>query len=397
MHRSIQSLYKMAQAPHRTIVGLMSGTSLDGLDIAVCKLSGYGMQTQLNLLEHTTYAYSKEVKQAIKTVFAQSNIVLQDLCLLNAQLGSLFAAYTLDALQNWNIPVSTIDVIASHGQTIYHAPKRLHGFYDKPNSTLQIADADHIAQATGIITISDFRQKHIAAGGEGAPLVTYGDAVLFTHPSKNRVLLNMGGIANFTWLPASHPEAILSTDTGPANTLIDAFVQHYYQIPFDENGTIAFSGSVIPALLEGLLQHPFLQQPFPKTTGPEMFSKQWVQQVLEQTNNIHQAPKHIIRTLVAFSAITIANALEHVAKQNQYELFVSGGGWFNPCLMLELGMLLPHVTIAGSNVLGMPPSAKEAVLFALLANETIGGSTLHLGNPLHLIPATTLGKISFPM
>src|SRR3569833_1207243 len=198
----------------------MSGTSLDGLDIALCRLTGSGLQTRFSLLNFTTIPYEEAFKKEVQQVFAKKEASLEKVCLLNAYIGTFHADLILKALSDWKIKPDEVDFIASHGQTIYHAPKRLHQQKEWPNATLQIGDGDHIAIKTGILTISDFRQKHIAAGGEGARLALYGDVLLGSKPGENRLLLNIGGIANLTWLPGDgNYDNVLCTDIGPGNTL----------------------------------------------------------------------------------------------------------------------------------------------------------------------------------
>ncbi|MFN8805761.1 MAG: anhydro-N-acetylmuramic acid kinase, partial [Bacteroidota bacterium] len=219
MNRQIQSLYQIAQKPQRLIIGLMSGTSLDGLDIALCRFRGMGLETQIELLEFETVAYENAFKEEIKTIFSKDTVSLEKVCLLNPWVGLVHAQMILDCLKKWNRVPSEIDLIASHGQTIYHAPKSLHQKEKFGNATLQIGDGDHIAHATGVITLSDFRQKHIAAGGEGAPLASYGDFLIFSKRGENRIMLNIGGIANFTYLPGTlNADEVFSTDVGPGNT-----------------------------------------------------------------------------------------------------------------------------------------------------------------------------------
>ena len=227
MNSNIESLYKIAQKPTRTIIGLMSGTSLDGLDVALCEISCSGEETEVKLIQFDTVDYSEDIKSEIRSVFAKQTIDFQKLVLLNEWIGSLHADMILECLNRWDIFPEKVDLIASHGQTVFHAPKILHQQEKFPNATLQIGDGDHIAVKTGIITLSDFRQKHVAAGGEGAPLAVYGDYFLFSKKEENRIMLNMGGISNFTYLPASNnPEEVFVTDTGTGNTLIDAFIRN---------------------------------------------------------------------------------------------------------------------------------------------------------------------------
>ena len=175
MNKNIQQLYRIANKAERLIIGLMSGTSLDGLDIALCRFKGSGTATQIEILFFESVPYDADFKKEIKSVFSKKNVDLEKVCLLNAWIAEKHAAMINDCLQRWNIKNEDVDLIASHGQTIYHAPKILHGIEKFPNATLQIGDGDHLAVKTGIITVSDFRQKHVAAGGEGAPLAVYGD------------------------------------------------------------------------------------------------------------------------------------------------------------------------------------------------------------------------------
>jgi anhydro-N-acetylmuramic acid kinase len=219
MNKNILHLFKIAQKDNRLIIGLMSGTSLDGLDIALCNLTGGGLQTEMKLIQFETMPYDEDFKQEIKTIFSKKNVELQKLTLLNAWVGLQHGKMVNNFLQKWNIKIEDVDIIASHGQTVYHAPKTLHGLSKFGNATLQIGDGDHIAVTTGIITISDFRQKNIAVGAEGAPLAVYGDFILFSKAGEDRILLNIGGIANFTFLPGDkNPSNILCTDVGPGNT-----------------------------------------------------------------------------------------------------------------------------------------------------------------------------------
>src|SRR5215204_4406542 len=203
MNHNLSRLLSIAQKEQRYIIGLMSGTSLDGLDIALCSISGYGLHTKLQLTQFATVPYPPDVKEKIKKVFAKEKVDFGYLVLLNGWIGKLHGRWIKECLHNWKLDPKDVDVIASHGQTVFHYPQIFHGINGFEDATLQIGDGDHIAVETGIVTISDFRQKHIAAGGEGAPLALYGDYCLVSKNGEDRVLLNMGGIANFTFLPGS--------------------------------------------------------------------------------------------------------------------------------------------------------------------------------------------------
>jgi anhydro-N-acetylmuramic acid kinase len=216
MNRNIEHLYQIANKAERTIIGLMSGTSFDGLDIALCRFNGSGLQTNIRVTNFTTKDYQHDFKEKLKAVFAKKNADLEQITLLNELIGTYYGELIIDALKEWGINIEEIDLIASHGQTIFHAPKHQHKIPGYPNGTLQIGDGDHLAVKIGIITLSDFRQKHIAAGGEGAPLAVYGDYLLFASETEHRVMLNIGGIANFTFLPKGYSTGFFSSDVGRA-------------------------------------------------------------------------------------------------------------------------------------------------------------------------------------
>jgi anhydro-N-acetylmuramic acid kinase len=400
MNKNLESLYRAALKPSRRIIGLMSGTSLDGLDVALCEVSGAGEDTRVVVVHFETVSYSDDIKNEIRRVFAKQTIDFQHLTLLNAWLGSLQADMILDCLNRWGVAADSIDAIASHGQTVMHAPNSLHGLAKFSNATLQIGDGCHIAVRTGITTISDFRQKHVAAGGEGAPLAVYGDYFLFGKQGESRILLNMGGIANFTYLPASmNAEDVFVTDTGPGNTLLDAITREFFpQLAYDKDAALALAGQVNLPLLAALKAHPFFKLPFPKTTGPELFSRAYIFAAQRQTDTLQIAAEDLLATLTQFSAETIAEAILAALKSTKYALadftiYLSGGGMHNPLLVATLKKLLP-CQFSTTNAIGISGDAKEAVLFAVLANETIAGGASDFG-ARRGIPSVTMGKISF--
>ena len=370
MNPNIEKLYKIAQKQSKKIIGLMSGTSLDGLDVALCHISDSGKETSVNLLNFKTISYTEEIKTEIREVFAKKEINFQHLALLNECLGDLHAKMILECLQSWKIDTSEIDLIASHGQTVMHAPKILHGIEKFPNATLQIADGDHIAVKTGIITVSDFRQKHLAAGGEGAPLAVYGDYFLFSQKDKNRIMLNIGGIANFTYLPATmNPEEVFVTDTGPGNTLIDAFTRLYFpEKNYDKDAAIAQKGKVNQHLLQELKTNDFFQKKFPKTTGPELFNINYVKNAQKNSKTENITVNDLLATLTRFSAETITEGIRQIDLPFEVEktVFISGGGVHNPLLVSWLKELLPNYPFFTTDTLGISGDAKEAILFAVL-------------------------------
>jgi len=396
MSRSaIAKLAAISNKSNRRIIGLMSGTSLDGLDIACCDITGSGTASQVKLRNFTTIPYPDAVKAGIRKAFAQRHGDIQRLCLLNSWLANVHARYVLDALQTWGLTPGEIHLLASHGQTIFHAPRSLHQIEYAPNATLQIADGDHLAVATGIITLSDFRQKHIAAGGEGAPLALYGDYLLFSKANEPRLMLNMGGIANFTFLPGTNnPHDVYVTDTGPGNTLIDAAARHYFQKEYDKDAEFAKQGAVSEPLLKALKADDFFRAPFPKTTGPELFHLEYVERAQEASDTTTLSPVDLMATLTRFSAETITDAIRSVWPNPNGKIYMSGGGAHNPLLTGWIQQGLNSVTLHHTEELGIPGDAKEAVLFAILANETLAGEPVDFGRSG--MPAVTMGKISFP-
>lgn len=390
----MQKLVTVAQKPVKLGIGLMSGTSLDGLDIALCQFTGTGLRTQFKLLNYSTIPYNDHFKDEVRSIFSKRSVDLEKVCLLNDYIGTFHGELILKALADWKVNPADVDFIASHGQTIYHAPKSLHKQPGYPNATLQIGDGDHVAVKTGILTISDFRQKHIAAGGEGAPLALYGDVLLGSKPGENRLLLNIGGIANLTYLPADDDlNKVLCTDIGPGNTLIDAACKKYFNKPFDEDAAIALAGSINQPLLDALLTHPFFTVPAPKTTGPELFNLAYMEQAQKASNTTNIPSENLVKTLTALSAQAIANFIKANFLVDNLCLFASGGGVSNPLLMELIKQELPKAAIANTDALGIDPDAKEAILFALLGNEALAGEPIAIGNS----PSVLMGKFSFPV
>lgn len=398
MNKQVESLFQIAQKPERLIIGLMSGTSLDGLDVALCSFRGNGLDTQIELLEFQTVPYDASFKEEIKSVFSKDMVSLEKVCLLNAWVALEYARLILGCLKRWKCSSNEIDLIASHGQTIYHAPKSLHQKEKFGNATLQIGDGDHLAHATGIITLSDFRQKHIAGGGEGAPLASYGDFLIFSKKGENRIMLNIGGIANFTYLPGTvNADEVFSTDVGPGNTLMDAYMQKHFSKYFDENAEVASQGKINDALLKALKNHPFFHQAFPKTTGPELFNLNYLSQAQQQSQTESISHEDAMATLNRFSADMIVVALRECLKdRTDFKIYSSGGGMHNPLLMQHLKSQLSHQEFLITADLGIHPDAKEAVLFATLANECICGGQVNYGSGRNGIPSVSMGKISLP-
>ncbi len=387
----VSKLYSISKKKDKLIIGLMSGTSLDGLDIALCRVSGTGQGTKISVEQFQTFVYPQSLVEKIRQV-SKHTIYLPSLCSLNRELALIYAREINSCLEEWKVAHQQIDLIASHGQTIFHLPRPDDN--EKVPSTLQIADADEIAQATGIITVSDFRMKHIAAGGEGAPLAGYGDYLLFSDREIDVVMLNIGGIANFTLLPRNENENILCSDAGPGNVLIDAWMRKQYSTSFDEGGKIAAGEHINSDLLQALMNHPFFKIPFPKTTGPEEFNFSFIENSISDSYTGSINNNEVTATLTKLTAITIANSIKTFLPVSRFKLYVSGGGVHNKTLMKFLAEELPLASFCKTEEKGMTPDAKEAALFALLANECISGKEetfAHTG-----LVNIKMGKISLP-
>ncbi|MDG5767312.1 anhydro-N-acetylmuramic acid kinase [Balneolales bacterium ANBcel1] len=379
----MQKLQQIARKEERTVLGLMSGTSMDGLDIALCRFTGSGAETSFVLDHFVSIPYDEETRQPLLALANAPCPDPEQLCIWNTYLAHVHADMVNEALQQWGRKSAEVDLLASHGQTIHHAPRHKHRRDGMPNATFQIGDGDHLAHRTGIITISDFRQRDTARGNEGAPLAAFGDYLLFRPATMTRILLNIGGIANFTLLrPEEHRMPPFATDTGPGNTLIDAATSHYFEgLAYDKDGGLAAYGRPDPNLLSLLKAHPYFERNAPKTTGFEMFHMDWVHECMEAAG-FDRPAEDLLATLTRFTAGTISTGIRKVLHEGEKaEVFVSGGGIHNRVLMEQLTDDLSPLPVRTTKEIGMDEDAKEAVLFAALANELICGEDprLHFG------------------
>lgn len=341
------------------VMGLMSGTSADGTDAAIVRIQGDPSQLEWELITHLNIPHSSELREAILAGFAHPS--LADICQLNVRLGYAFAETARQALKI----AGPVDLIGSHGQTLWHHPN---GSWP---STLQIGDPSVIAEVTGIPVISHFRQRDMAAGGQGAPLVAYVDQILFTHATRTRAAQNIGGIGNVTYLPPRNSsEPVFAFDTGPGNLLIDEAMSwiSYGSKQYDQNGSLAAQGKVQEEFLLKWLQDPYLQQPPPKTTGREYFGRTKALAYLEDMAEFSDPDR--VATLTALTAHSIAQAYRQFLPQFPKDVIVSGGGSCNPTLMQYLQTALQPALVIPSDRLGIPVQAKEALAFAILAYET---------------------------
>ena len=389
----------MASNP-KLVLGLMSGTSADGIDVALARISGTPPHLNAKLLGHTSFNFPPALRKEILRVAEQQPISAGELSQLNFRLGLIYADAVLAACKQFKVAPKRISLIGNHGQTIFHQGQPTTYFGKPIASTLQIGEGSVVAARTGITTVSDFRPADMALGGQGAPLVPYVDYLLYRHPKLGRVSLNLGGIANITVIPANaKPSQVFAFDTGPANMLIDALVQHFThgRQRFDKGARLAQSGRSIPALLNELMKDPYLKLAPPKSTGREYYGRAYVKKLLAVGRKHHAKPNDIIRAATIFTALSIVDALNRfvLRKHKILELIVSGGGAHNPVILAQLSAALPGIEVPPSSHFGVPEDAKEAFAFALLAYETIHQRPANLPSATGARSPAILGKISY--
>ena len=382
------------------VLGMMSGTSADGIDVALARISGAPPNLNAKLLGHTSNKFPPALREEILRVAEQHPVSAGGLSQLNFRLGELFAVAALSACRHFRVPPSKIALIGSHGQTIFHQSLPSKYFGSPTASTLQTGEASVIAARTSITTVGDFRPADIALGGQGAPLVPYADYLLYRHAKLGRVSLNLGGIANVTVLPpAARPHQVLAFDTGPANMLIDALVSHFTRgrRRFDDNAHVAAKGRSIPALLDQLLRDPYLKIAPPKSTGREYYGHACVKKLLALARRYRAKPDDLIRAATVFTALSIVDALNRfvLRKTKIHQLIVSGGGAHNPLILAQLSVALPGIDVLPSSQFGITGDAKEAFAFALLAYETFHRRPANLPSATGARGPAILGKISY--
>ena len=382
----------------RRVVGLMSGTSADGVTAVATEIESSGVDTGIKILGFRTYPYPPNLREAVFELFSPETSTVNRICEMNFVLGEFFAECAIKAVESCGLALDEIDLIGSHGQTIHHLPQLREAFGYGTRSTLQIGEAAVIAERTGVPTVADFRKADIAAGGEGAPLTPYLDFILHRHPTRSRVLQNIGGIANLTYLPVgAEAEDVVAFDTGPGNMVIDAVVKRYTggSLTFDEDGRIASGGSVDAQLLDGLLSHPYFDRKSPKTTGREEFGEGFTMSYLGEAEDRDIGLKDVVATATALTIESIARAYEVLLPggSNIDEVFVSGGGAKNRFLMESLSSRLDPIPVLEYDSLGIPGEAKEALLMAMLANEHVSGSPANLPNVTGARRAVVLGSL----
>ena len=400
-----QHLEKVRQKSSRLWLGLMSGTSLDGLDIALVAIAGSGSATKISLEAFASPPYSAEWQHCLQHCTNPMEVSAIELGQLHVGLGSHWAEIVLQQLHEWHIDLQSIDAVASHGQTVLHLPPEstLRAYLPKsfPNqfsATWQLGDADQLAQSIGLPVVSDFRMKDLAGGGTGAPLLPYLDFLLFNKIGVERILHNLGGISNLTFLPGSdNSEEVLAFDTGPANLLLNIGMQHSGTGElYDKDGQTAAKGKANNILLNQWLRHPYLDFKPPKSTGREEFGSELMKTWLNEAKSAGLSLPDLMATLTAFTAESINRAYRDHLPSLPIESFLSGGGSFNKALRKQIERRLPEIHFRDFSELGQPAEAREAIGFSVLGNQFLMGESTTFpsitGNQLSVI----LGKLSLP-
>ncbi len=378
----------------KKIIGLMSGTSHDGIDAALMEISRSRGRPSLHPLCFHTYPYPRIVRERLLRLSQGVATTAAEVSQMNFTLGKIFSKAVIRLCHNANTSPQEIDAIGSHGHTVYHRPRE----QNTVGSTLQIGEPAMIAQYTGITTVADFRPADIASGGEGAPLVPYVHYWLFHRRQRSLAVHNIGGIANLTYLPANKGlEGVIAFDSGPGNMIIDGVVQQVIrgQLLYDRNGRLARAGKVHARLLSELLRHPYLKRHPPKSTGREEFGEPFVQEFLARAKSLNLCPEDMVATATAFTAKSMALAyLHYILPQGPLgEVLLAGGGGRNPVLREMFAQELPTIRVRTVEELGYDSKALEALAFGMLAYATLCGLPSNVPSATGAARPALLGKV----
>ncbi|MBK0007061.1 MULTISPECIES: anhydro-N-acetylmuramic acid kinase AnmK [Priestia] len=374
-------------------VGLMSGTSLDGIDAALVQIEGSGYESKVKLLHFITMPFSSQLKREIEQAISVESSNVQLICSLNFKLGYAFADAVKRLCQKAEFSLEHVDVIGSHGQTIYHQP---YASGNTAMSTLQIGEPAVIAYETKTKVVANFRVMDMAAGGQGAPLVPHTERILYSHADRTRLLQNIGGIGNVTLIPPKHsPIPVVAFDTGPGNMMIDEACQQLFNVSFDENGRLAAGGKIISELLEDCMNHDYMKLSPPKSTGRELFGTQYTRRLLEKYGK--HKKEDLLATITMFTASSIVHHYETFIfpVYSIDEVIIGGGGSYNTTLMNMIKTQLgKRCRVYTQEEIGMSSEAKEAVAFAVLANETLSGYPSNVPSATGAFSPVILGNIT---
>jgi anhydro-N-acetylmuramic acid kinase len=378
----------------KLVVGLISGTSADGIDAALVRITGSGTSTRLEQIAFDTYQYPPELRTLILENSLPGTGSVDLICQINVLVAHFFADAVKKIARKARLSLSDIDLVGSHGQTVHHLPVPKELFGKVIRSGLQIGDPSTIAQLTGITTVGDFRMADMAAGGQGAPLVPYFDYVMFRSRAKNRIVLNLGGIANFTALPKKCASTdVVAFDTGPANMVIDALMMKYYGRKFDEGGEVAQRGNIVPELLAELMAMPYFALRPPKSTGRELFGAMLLPKITAYEGKA--SAEDLVATVTRWTSYSVYDQYKRfiARRMKAEEVIVSGGGAHNRAIMGALGQNFKPAPVKKIEAIGFSSDAKEAICFAVLANETISEHPSNVPTVTGAKRPVILGKI----
>jgi anhydro-N-acetylmuramic acid kinase len=379
------------------VMGMMSGTSADGIDVALAEVKGAPPRLRCELLRHTSRRMPSALRTEVLRIAEGAACTAGEISQLNFRLGEAFAEAAVSACREFRVALSRVKLIGSHGQTIFHQGRPVPFLGRGTASTLQIGEPAVIAARTGVTTVGDFRVADMAAEGQGAPLVPYADYLLYRDEKIGRVSLNLGGIGNVTVLPAgAKPGQVMAFDTGPGNMLMDALVWHFTRKKqrYDRGARLARQGQVNERLLKELLRDPYLKLGPPKSTGREYYGRAYFQELLRLGKKHRAGPNDLIRTTTEFTVASVVDALKRfvLRKTKIQQLIVSGGGARNPLVLAQLTAALTPMEVLTSSKLGVPEDAKEAYAFAILAYETWNRRAGNLPSATGAERAAVLGK-----
>ena len=375
-------------------VGLMSGTSLDGVDTVLCEISGQDESTKVKQLYFKTYDIPESLRTKIRKCCSRELIPVDLICSLNFELGYLFADAVKSLCKDANVKLEDLSFIASHGQTIFHIPK---AYDDYVPSTLQIGEAAIIANECKTKVISNFRVMDMAVGGEGAPLVPYSETLLYSEKNQAVALQNIGGIGNVTVLPKKgDTKKVIAFDTGPGNMMIDEAVRTFYGKKYDTDGYYARQGNLISSLAAELKEHPYFNLEIPKTTGREMFGEHFTKSILEKYHSCE--PNDLIHTFTWFTAYSIAYHYKKylISEYGLKKCIIGGGGAYNSYLLELIRNEIPEVTVMTQEEHGFSSEAKEALAFVILGNQTYHRSPSNVPSATGAKKSVILGQITYP-
>lgn len=377
--------------PKPLTIGMISGTSLDGIDVAICHIDGHARDAEIEVVAFDMVPYPADVRQELLNLYEDAENAVARICSMNVVVGDAFAAAAQQVLDANGLSADDVVLVGTHGQTVWHQPESESSLMVA--STLQIGDASRIAAALNAAVVSDFRVADMAVGGQGAPLASYLDWASFGDTELNRCVQNIGGIGNVTWVPANGSvNDVIAFDTGPGNMLIDALVTRLSNgtQTFDADGAIGMNGSVNYDLLNELMSDPYLDEAPPKTTGREYYGSEMVEAILEK----HPLDANLIATVTAYTAHSIADAYRRWLPELPDEVYVNGGGARNPLLMRMIADALDGIPVRATDELGVSADAKEAILFALMAHDSVAGYPTNIPGATGADRAVALGNVT---